>query len=245
MNAHYYNSSMISRILLVTIFFVTWSCQPVISFNPEAMPSFVRSRIGYSGSWNFGPRFMTIVSPFDPQGEKASQDSSSTVAVVDKDSDLLDLTWENVELVLDSMRSYLIQDGGNVVIKDIDGPVVYLELQGACGTCPSSTMTMKMGLERGLKERIPEIQEVVQALPEGPELDEEQVNVVLDGVRPFLKVAGGTIDIQDLRGVGGLQPTIVLIMGGNSKSLNSVKMEINQRLQRHFMIAGLRVEWAP
>jgi lysyl-tRNA synthetase class 2 len=143
------------------------------------------------------------------------------------------------------MRSYLIQDGGNVVIKDIDGPVVYLELQGACGTCPSSTMTMKMGLERGLKERIPEIQEVVQALPEGPELNEEQVNVVLDGVRSFLKVAGGSIDIQDLRGIGGLQPTIVLIMGGNSKSLNSVKMEINQRLQRHFMIAGLRVEWAP
>jgi len=190
---------------------------------------------------------MTIVSPFDPQGEKASTTSSSqdapatAVAVADE---LLDLTWENVELVLDGMRSYLIQDGGNVVIKDIDGPVVYLELQGACGTCPSSTMTMKMGLERGLKERIPEIQEVVQALPEGPELNEEQVNVILDGVRPFLKVAGGTIDIQELRGIGGLQPTIVLLMGGNSKSLNSVKLEISQRLQRHFMIAGLKVEWA-
>jgi len=105
-------------------------------------------------------------------------------------------------------------------------------------------MTMKMGLERGLKERIPEIQEVVQALPEGPELNEEQVNVILDGVRPFLKVAGGTIDIQELRGIGGLQPTIVLLMGGNSKSLNSVKLEISQRLQRHFMIAGLKVEWA-
>mmetsp|Transcript_11637 Transcript_11637/g.16731 ORF Transcript_11637/g.16731 Transcript_11637/m.16731 type:complete len:236 (+) Transcript_11637:207-914(+) len=193
------------------------------------------------------PKFMTIVSPFDPQGEKASTTSSSqdapatAVAVADE---LLDLTWENVELVLDGMRSYLIQDGGNVVIKDIDGPVVYLELQGACGTCPSSTMTMKMGLERGLKERIPEIQEVVQALPEGPELNEEQVNVILDGVRPFLKVAGGTIDIQELRGIGGLQPTIVLLMGGNSKSLNSVKLEISQRLQRHFMIAGLKVEWA-
>lgn len=52
----------------------------------------------------------------------------------------LELTWENVELVLDDMRPYLIQDGGNVAITDIDGPVVLLELQGACGTCPSSTV---------------------------------------------------------------------------------------------------------
>jgi Fe-S cluster biogenesis protein NfuA len=54
----------------------------------------------------------------------------------------LDLTWENVELVLDDMRPYLIQDGGNVAITEIDGPVVRLELQGACGTCPSSTVSI-------------------------------------------------------------------------------------------------------
>jgi Fe-S cluster biogenesis protein NfuA len=104
-------------------------------------------------------------------------------------------------------------------------------------------MTLKMGLERGLKERIPEIQEVIQAIPEGPELNEEQINVILDGVRPFLKVAGGTIEIDRIQGVGGLQPSIWLQMRGQSASLNSVKLEIAQRLQRHFMLAGLRVEW--
>lgn len=92
---------------------------------------------------------------------------------------MLELTFENVDLVLDEMRPYLIQDGGNVRIEEIDGPVVRLQLEGACGTCPSSTQTMKMGLERRLRERIPEIQEVVQAMPEGPELSEEQVDVVL------------------------------------------------------------------
>ena len=56
----------------------------------------------------------------------------------------LDLNWDNVDIVLDEMRPYLISDGGNVVISEIDGPVVKLELQGACGSCPSSTMTMKM-----------------------------------------------------------------------------------------------------
>ena len=102
---------------------------------------------------------------------------------------------------------------------------------------------MKMGLERGLKEKIPEIQEVIQAMPEGPELNEDQINVVLDGVRPFLQVAGGTIEIDRIEGVDGLQPAIWLDMRGSSASLNSVKLEIAQRLQRHFMMAGLRVEW--
>lgn len=116
--------------------------------------------------------------------------------------------------------------------------------QGACGTCPSSTQTMKMGLERKLKERIPEIQEVIQAMPDSPDLNEEQINVVLDTVRPFLQVAGGTIDVDSIKGEGGMQPTITLKMEGSAASLNSVKLEIAQRLQRHFMISGLRVEWA-
>jgi Fe-S cluster biogenesis protein NfuA len=103
---------------------------------------------------------------------------------------------------------------------------------------------MKMGLERKLLERIPEIQEVVQSMPEGPELNEDEINVVLDGVRPFLQVAGGSIDIDAILGEGSLQPTIVLKMMGASASLNSVKLEIAQRLQRHFMTAGLRVDWA-
>jgi len=100
-----------------------------------------------------------------------------------------------------------------------------------------------MGLERGLIERIPEIQEVVQSMPEGPPLTEEQINVVLDGVRPFLQVAGGSIDCDRIEGEGGLQPAIFLEMKGSSASLNSVKLEIAQRLQKHFMVAGLRVEW--
>ena len=100
-----------------------------------------------------------------------------------------------------------------------------------------------MGLERGLMEKIPEIQEVIQSMPEGPELNEDQINVVLDGVRPFLQVAGGTIDVDRIEGLDGLQPAIWLDMQGSSASLNSVKLEIAQRLQRHFMLSGLRVEW--
>ncbi|HIK29806.1 MAG TPA: NifU family protein [Oscillatoriales cyanobacterium M59_W2019_021] len=76
----------------------------------------------------------------------------------------LALTPENVETVLDELRPYLMADGGNVELVEIDGPIVRLRLQGACGSCPSSTMTLKMGIERRLREYIPEIAEVEQAM---------------------------------------------------------------------------------
>ena len=77
-------------------------------------------------------------------------------------SQALALTNENVETVLDEMRPYLMADGGNVELVEIDGPIVKLRLQGACGSCPSSTMTLRMGIERRLREFIPEIAEVEQ-----------------------------------------------------------------------------------
>ncbi len=77
-------------------------------------------------------------------------------------SDTMTLTRDNVEGVLDEMRPYLMADGGNVELVEIDGPIVKLRLQGACGSCPSSTMTLRMGIERRLREFIPEIAEVEQ-----------------------------------------------------------------------------------
>ena len=74
------------------------------------------------------------------------------------------LTIENVEKVLDELRPFLMADGGNVEVVEIDGPIVKVRLQGACGSCPSSTMTLKMGIERKMRESIPEVSEVVQVL---------------------------------------------------------------------------------
>ncbi len=74
----------------------------------------------------------------------------------------LALTLENVETVLDELRPYLMADGGNVELVEIEGPVVKLRLQGACGSCPSSAMTLRMGIERKLRETIPDISEIEQ-----------------------------------------------------------------------------------
>ena len=76
----------------------------------------------------------------------------------------LALTTDNVETVLDELRPYLMADGGNVELAEIEGPIVKLRLQGACGSCPSSAMTLKMGIERRLREKIPEIVEVEQVM---------------------------------------------------------------------------------
>ncbi|PZO51132.1 MAG: hypothetical protein DCF15_15180 [Phormidesmis priestleyi] len=74
----------------------------------------------------------------------------------------LALTEPNVEKVLDELRPYLLADGGNVELVELDGPIVKLRLNGACSSCPSSAMTLRMGIERRLREFIPEIAEIQQ-----------------------------------------------------------------------------------
>ena len=74
----------------------------------------------------------------------------------------LALNTLNVENVLDELRPYLMSDGGNVELVEIEGPIVRLRLQGACGSCPSSAMSLSMGIERKLKEEIPDIAEIEQ-----------------------------------------------------------------------------------
>ena len=68
---------------------------------------------------------------------------------------------ENVEKVLDQIRPSLEADGGNVDLVGVKDGVVSLRLTGACGCCPMSTMTLKMGIERILKSKLPEVKEVV------------------------------------------------------------------------------------
>lgn len=71
---------------------------------------------------------------------------------------------EKVLEVLQTIRPALQADGGDVELIDVtaDG-VVSVRLKGACGSCPMSTMTLKMGIERTLKEKVPGVKEVVQA----------------------------------------------------------------------------------
>jgi len=80
-------------------------------------PSFVRMTDGGEDP---------IVSPFDDSSDSGGVATSTSS---NEPEEYLELTWENVDKVLDEMRPYLIQDGGNVKIAEIDGPVVRLQLE--------------------------------------------------------------------------------------------------------------------
>lgn len=68
---------------------------------------------------------------------------------------------EKVETALDEIRPSLRADGGDVELVDVTDGTVTLKLTGACSGCPMATMTLHQGIERVLKEQIPEIKEVI------------------------------------------------------------------------------------
>jgi Fe-S cluster biogenesis protein NfuA len=68
---------------------------------------------------------------------------------------------EKVESALAKIRPMLQADGGDVELVAVEGGVVKLRLKGSCAGCPVAQMTLKQGIERVLKEQIPEVKEVV------------------------------------------------------------------------------------
>ena len=67
---------------------------------------------------------------------------------------------EQVQKVLEQIRPQLQADGGDVKLVSVEDGVVRVQLQGTCAGCPMSTMTLKNGIERILKQQIPEVKEV-------------------------------------------------------------------------------------
>ncbi len=68
---------------------------------------------------------------------------------------------DQVQAVLDQIRPNLQADGGDVELVDAKDGIVKVKLTGACAGCPMSTMTLKMGIEKLLKEKLSEVKEVV------------------------------------------------------------------------------------
>lgn len=68
---------------------------------------------------------------------------------------------ERVEAALEKIRPGLRADGGDVELVDVQNGIATVRLTGACGSCPMSTMTLRMGVERTIRQEVPEIQELV------------------------------------------------------------------------------------
>lgn len=71
-----------------------------------------------------------------------------------------DVDLELLEATLDYIRPAIQMDGGDIVLQGVDSGVVTLQMVGACGGCPMSMMTLKAGIERILKDRVPGVVEV-------------------------------------------------------------------------------------
>uniref|UniRef100_A0A0D9XXE9 NIF system FeS cluster assembly NifU C-terminal domain-containing protein n=1 Tax=Leersia perrieri TaxID=77586 RepID=A0A0D9XXE9_9ORYZ len=141
----------------------------------------------------------------------------------------LPLTADNVEFVLDEVRPYLTADGGNVALHEIAGNVVRLKLQGACGSCPSSVTTMKMAIERRLMEKISDVAAVepVTDNEAGLELNEENVEKVLDEIRPYLAgTGGGELQFVMIKG-----PIVKVRLTGPAAVVRTVRVAVNKKLR--------------
>eukprot|EP00746_Dinoflagellata_sp_MGD_P024239 gnl/MRDRNA2_/MRDRNA2_156834_c0_seq1.p1 gnl/MRDRNA2_/MRDRNA2_156834_c0~~gnl/MRDRNA2_/MRDRNA2_156834_c0_seq1.p1 ORF type:complete len:282 (+),score=63.49 gnl/MRDRNA2_/MRDRNA2_156834_c0_seq1:70-915(+) len=141
----------------------------------------------------------------------------------------MELTEENVEKCLEEVRPYLMADGGNVELVEIDGLTVKLKLVGACGSCASSAMTMKMGIEKKLKETIPDIVEIEEISDDADkmELTEANVETVLEEIRPYLIGTGG--GELSLEGIDG--PVVRIQLTGPASQVMTVRVAITQKLR--------------
>ena len=89
--------------------------------------------------------------------KKDSKETESSLKKNEEDSDIV----KQIKELLDTrVRPAVAMDGGDIIYNDFEDGVVYLKMQGACSGCPSSTATLKMGIENMLKHYIPEVQEV-------------------------------------------------------------------------------------
>ena len=86
-----------------------------------------------------------------------SDESATSLKENENDSDVV----KQIKELLDTrVRPAVAMDGGDIIYDSFDDGIVYLQMQGACSGCPSSTATLKMGIENMLKHYVPEVKEV-------------------------------------------------------------------------------------
>lgn len=73
----------------------------------------------------------------------------------------LDATIEHIKCVLEELRPAILQDGGDIRFLRFENGIVFVQLHGACVSCPISFITLKMGLEAQLKEKVPGVISVI------------------------------------------------------------------------------------
>ena len=93
----------------------------------------------------------------DPVIAGGTAAQTAEVSVAEEDREIAD---QIIELIETRVRPAVAQDGGDIIFRGFEDGVVFLQMQGSCSGCPSSTMTLKSGIENLLRHFVPAVQEV-------------------------------------------------------------------------------------
>ena len=106
------------------------------------------------------PLVLGVISDFYSSNEKIIKKSESNQNQKKELSKDTDIVKKIKELIETRVRPAVAMDGGDIIFEKFESGIVYLHMQGSCAGCPSSTATLKMGIENMLKHYVPEVQEV-------------------------------------------------------------------------------------
>ena len=106
------------------------------------------------------PALLGTIMEFMQSGEEIMRGNNDKSAHASHEGPDIEVVKRITDLLDTRVRPAVAQDGGDITFHGYESGIVYLHMQGACAGCPSSTMTLKMGIENLLKHFIPEVQEV-------------------------------------------------------------------------------------
>ncbi|MFA5121185.1 NifU family protein [Zavarzinia sp.] len=113
-----------------------------------------------SGWDGLKPAILGAIVEFFASGEPVLADAAPAAAEAKAEGPDSEIVEQIKELLETRVRPAVAQDGGDIVFHDFEDGVVYLHMQGSCAGCPSSTATLKSGIENMLRHYIPEVTEV-------------------------------------------------------------------------------------
>lgn len=106
-------------------------------------------------------KVMKVIRSFLESGESLIHSEALQSEQNDNRKDLSEIEQKITEILDKEIRPAVAMDGGDIALEKYEDGFVFVKMQGSCSGCPSSLMTLKMGVESRLKEAIPEIQEVI------------------------------------------------------------------------------------
>lgn len=108
-----------------------------------------------AADWNvLKPQLLAVIMDHFTTGKPVLAEAKTEAAVAEDDSEI---AMQIRELIDTRVRPAVAQDGGDIVFRSFEDGIVKLELRGACSGCPSSTATLKQGIENMLKHYVPEV----------------------------------------------------------------------------------------